>query len=68
MDFEIYTELSRKQLKKIQSGELYICLPDGVKMINKNGSRSLYFYCEDENIFTQLVEGIEGSGLNWELI
>lgn len=68
MYFEVYTELSRKQFEKIQSGDFYICIPDGVQMVNEKGSRSLYFYCEKKELLDLLIEGIEDSCLNYDLI
>lgn len=63
---EIYAELSKKQYQLIQSGNATIQIPYGTKMINKKGSRGLYFYCEDDKVAQELVEGLNNSNINWQ--
>jgi hypothetical protein len=63
---EIYAELSKKQYNLIQKGYASIEIPNGVTMKNKNGSRSLYFNCENQESYNELIDGLDASGINWQ--
>jgi len=62
----IYAELSRKDYSSLINGSLELCLPYGVKMENKNGSRGLFFECSDKNARDVLIDGLESSGISWQ--
>ena len=62
----IYAELSRKNYQQILNNELEICVPYGVKMRNKGGSRVLFFECEDEDAVKELIDGLDASEISWQ--
>ena len=62
----IYAELSKKKYQQIMNDELEVCLPYGVKMANKSGSRCLFFECVDSDAKKTLIDGLEASGLSWQ--
>ena len=62
----IYAELSKKKYQQIMNDELVVCLPYGVKMANKSGSRCLFFECVDSDAKKTLIDGLEASGLPWQ--
>ena len=64
MDF--YAEISRKQLSLIESGDLEFCLPDGVTMKWKSGSRACYFTCDSKEDSKELMDGLDASNVNWQ--
>ena len=66
--FEIYAELSKIQYGMIQNDEAVLTVPYGVSMKNRAGSRSLYFYCDNKETSQQLTEGLDNSGISWQLI
>ena len=63
---EFYTELTKKQYKKILNGELSIEIPHGVKMKNRKGSRGLFFECTDKSSARELIKGLQLSGMAWQ--
>ena len=62
----IYAELNKKQYRQVLEGDAEICVPNGVEMINKAGSRALFFECEDEEGVEELIMGLEASGISWQ--
>jgi len=62
----IYAELSRNDYQQIMNGELEVCLPYGVTMKNKAGSRGLFFQCANEDVAKTLIAGLEASGVAWQ--
>lgn len=67
-DIEIYAELSRKQFASIVNGDVDVEVPNGVEMKQvKSGSRSLKFYCDNKHSAKQLMEGLDNSGVAWQI-
>ena len=66
VSLNIYAELSRKDYQKILNGELEICVPYGVNMRNKAGSRGLFFECDNEDVVKELIIGLEASQISWQ--
>jgi hypothetical protein len=64
MDF--YAEITRKQLKQIENGELEFALPEGVTMTRKPKSRACYFSCDSKEAAEELIEGFDASYINWQ--
>lgn len=62
----IYAELSKKNYQQIMDDELEVCLPYGVKMTNRCGSRGLFFECDDKDAKSVLIDGLEASGVSWQ--
>ena len=62
----IYAELSRKDYRQILNGELEICVPYGVRMSNRAGSRGLFFECDDEDAVKILIDGLDASYVSWQ--
>lgn len=62
----ITAQLSRNQYAMIQNDEAYIEIPEGVTMLNRAGSKSLEFNCENEEIASVLVDGLDNSGIVWD--
>ena len=51
---EIYAEINKKMLKKIEEDGTDLILPSSVKMNRKQGSRACYFEC-DKDIKNDLI-------------
>jgi hypothetical protein len=62
----IYAELSKKAYNQILNDEMEVCLPNGVKMANRAGSRGLFFQCQDLEAKTELIMGLDASGISWQ--
>lgn len=62
----ITAQLSRNQYAMIQNDEAYIEVPSGVVMNNRAGSKTLEFNCENEEIASILVDGLDNSGIVWD--
>ena len=62
----IYAELSIRQYRQILNGELGLCVPYGTKMINKSGSKGLFFECDSEEVTKKLIDGLDASGVPWQ--
>jgi len=63
---EIYAELTRKQLIKIESGEMKFVLPSELSMIRRNGSRACFFETEDDYQLEQFKNNLDNLGINWQ--
>ena len=63
---EIYAALSRRQYNEIQSGYAEIEIPSNIEMMNKSGSRSLYFSCYGKKAAKELVDGLDASSIAWQ--
>ena len=63
---EIFAILSKSQYQKIVAGEYGIVVPSGVQLINKAGSRNLYFNCDDIEAVKELTEGLDESRISWQ--
>jgi len=63
---EIYAELSRKQYRQVISGEYEICVPHGVVVRNRRGSRAIFFDCDTDDTAKDLIEGLDASAINWQ--
>ena len=63
---EIYAELSKKDYAAVLDGSVSICIPEGVTMKNRSGSRSLHFEFDDKDIGDLLIDGLDASGINWQ--
>ena len=63
---EIYAELSRKQLKSVEGGDMEFCLPEGVSLSRRRGSRACYFKCADETALMDLISGLDACWITWQ--
>lgn len=63
----VYAVLSRSQYIKLSSGEYSIEVPNGVSMSHRAGSKNLFFDCEDEFAGQQLLDGLDVSGISWQI-
>jgi len=62
----IYAELSKKQFRMIQEGEVEVEVPFGTTMKNKKGSRGLNFVCENKQAADDLKDGLDASAMSWQ--
>ena len=63
---DIYAELSKKQYDKILRCESELCLPHGVRVKNRCGSRGLFFECDSKEIAQELIDGLDASSISWQ--
>jgi hypothetical protein len=63
---ELYAELTRKQLKRMEDGDTMFALPSGLSLRRKKGSRACYFEAEDEFLIDQLKDHLDSLGINWQ--
>lgn len=63
---EIYAEISRKMLGKIESGS-GLNLPSNIYINRKQGSRACYFEC-DESHKNDLISFLDNNGMSWQIM
>jgi hypothetical protein len=62
---DIEAVLSHKHYNLLRSGLATLEIPQGVTMQNRNGSRLIFFDCEDRDVAKILCDGLDVSGINW---
>jgi hypothetical protein len=63
---EIYAVLSRSQYSQVQKGEAELEIPNNTEMTNKAGSKTLFFTCYGKESASELVDGLDTSGVSWQ--
>ena len=63
---EIYAEITKKQLRDIESGKLKIPDIEGVDITNKKGTRGFFFDCEGQYSFEATVEFLDSLAISWQ--
>ena len=64
---EIYAEFTKKQVDMIETGEIELCLPYDVRFVHKIGKRGCELECDNPEALDNLIEGLEASGVSWQL-
>lgn len=62
---EIYAELNNNDLDKIDRG-IFSGFSNNVKMFHKQGSRSCFFECDNEEGVRDVIDILESNGINWQ--
>ena len=63
---EIYAELGKKDLAKIDRG-IFSGLSNGVRMFYKQGSRSCLFECDSQESFQDVVDILDSNRINFKI-
>jgi len=64
---EIYAEISRKQLQKVQGGTMKLPVSAGITCKRKEGSRCCYFEVDTQSAFQQLEDYLDGAAILWQI-
>jgi hypothetical protein len=62
---EIYVELSKRTLEKIQNRTIDFTLPYGVELLGNSKGRYLYFEC-DNSVVDNFKDFLDDRGINWQ--
>lgn len=65
---DLYIELSKKQLSKLASGDYCLEFPHGTEVKYKTGSRVVNVTCENKEVMKELIEGLDASYINWQIL
>lgn len=63
---ELFAVLSRSQYAQVQNDEAEIEIPSNIEMTNKAGSKTLFFTCYGKEAASELVDGLDTSGISWQ--
>jgi len=63
----IYTEITKKMLYKIENENYQFVIPDGVTVEKTHGNRGYTMQCDDD-IKGEMIEAVENLGLAWQEI
>lgn len=62
---ELYAVLSNRQFAQVQNDEAKLEIPFNTELMNKAGSKTLFFTCYGKDAATELADGLDASGISW---
>jgi len=62
---EAYAEITKKDLERMEKGDMCFSFPRGIEMKRRKGSRALFLSCSEE-VDDTLIDFLDQNNLCWQ--